>query len=81
MPGKPGGADAASCAKAGWPAGPAMSLAVLRRILRRMRYRRRWSEAVTVARHEADRATLRHDNEMAWGRGTRPSPRKRRWPF
>ncbi len=53
-------------------------IALIRRALRVLRYRRRWGAIAAVAAREADRATALHERKaiLLQGRGPRP-PRRR----
>jgi hypothetical protein len=56
-----------------------MTLALFRRLLARLRYRRRWALVATTARQDADRATLRRDRQVASApRPLRPVAKRRR---
>jgi hypothetical protein len=57
-----------------------MTFALLRRVLRGIRYRRRWDAAATAARQAADRATLRHDRDIDDRPRPPPLPSWRRRP-
>ncbi len=55
-------------------------LALIRRMLRAARYRRRWGALAASAQKEADRATALHERQAPERRGT-GFQRPRRRPF
>ncbi len=58
-----------------------MIAALLHKLLRRLRYRRRWALAMTAAREDADRATLSHNRLVAEPPRRALPAAKRRRPF
>jgi hypothetical protein len=56
-------------------------LALIRRALRRQRYRMRWRALAASAERSADRATALHEREAIVRRTGLQPPRRRRFPF